>query len=283
MPETSFFLQLVLNSAVVPFGVALAVLAACRAARTDAPASLLAIVAGLLASYAATMHAQWSLVPKVALDWLPWITIGTAAIALAAQRMRNTARRVALRAVVSLSIGGLIVSAAVGSFGPQKAALSALVIGVVLVALLWTLAARPAQGPATRPLLLAMVAGGTGLALMLDSSQSMGQLAGALAMTLAACMLFALPRIGTAFSPAAGATAVVVLGTLLATAHLYAGFSLGYVALLAAALLIDPVLAALRRSAHGGLPWIPATVLTAIPVLVTVVLAVRTMQESGGY
>ena len=99
----------------------------------------------------------------------------------------------------------------------------------------------------------------------------------------AACTLFALPRLATPFAPAAAATAVVVLGTLLAAAHLYSGFSLGYVTLLGAGLLIDPVLGVLRRSREGGLPWIPAAVLTAIPVLVTVALAVKAMQETGGY
>ena len=63
MPETSFFLPLVLQSAVVPLGVALAVLATLRAVRPQAPASLLALVAGFLASSFLTMRAQWSLVP----------------------------------------------------------------------------------------------------------------------------------------------------------------------------------------------------------------------------
>jgi hypothetical protein len=282
MPDTSFFLPLVLQSAVVPLGVALAVLAAARAARPQAPAALLALVAGFLASYFVAMRAQWSLVPKVALDWLPWITVAVAAAALAVERLPGAAARIALRSVVSLAIGGLLVSGAIASLGPQKATLSALVIGLVL-SVLWTLSPRPAQGPATRPLLLMVAAGGTGLALMMDSSQSMGQLSGALAMTLAACVLFALPRLATVFAPAAAATAVVVLGTLLATAHLYSGFSLGYVALLGAGLLIDPVLGVLRRSGQGGLPWVPAAVLTAIPVLVTVALAVKAMQETGGY
>jgi hypothetical protein len=282
MPDTSFFLPLVLQSAVVPLGVALAVLAATRAVRPQAPAALLALVAGFLASYFVTMRSQWSLVPKVALDWLPWITVGVAAAALAVERLPAAAARIALRSVVSLAIGGLLVSGAIASLGPQKAVVSALVIGLVL-SVLWTLSPRPAQGPATRPLLLMVAAGGTGLALMMDSSQSMGQLSGALAMTLAACTLFALPRLATVFAPAAAATAVVILGTLLATAHLYSGFSLGYVALLGAGLLIDPVLGALRRSGQGGLPWVPAAVLTAIPVLVTVALALKAMQETGGY
>jgi hypothetical protein len=281
MPETSFFLPLLLQSAVVPFGVAFAVLVACRAARLDAPASLLAVVVGFLSSYFATMHAQWSPVPKVALDWLPWIALVSAGAALGVQRIPGAAGRMAVRAIVSLVFGGLIVSGAIDSLGVQKAVLAALAIGLVL-ALLWALSSRPARGAATRPLLLMVVAGGSGLALMLDSSQSLGQLSGALAMTLAACTLFALPRVGTDFGAAAGAAAVLVLGSLLATAHLYSGFPLGYVALLAGALLVDPALGAVRRGpSGGGLPWIPAAVLTAIPVLVTVALAVKAMQETG--
>ena len=279
MPDPSFFLPLVLQSAVVPFGVALVVLAGARLARPSAPASLLALAAGFLAAYAAILGAQWSPLPKVALDWLPWITVAAAIASLAVERLRGIAARVAVRGIVSLAIGAVLVSGAVGSMGAQKAVMAALAVGMVL-SLLWTLSARPSKGSATRPLLLAVVAGGTGLALMMDSSQSMGQLSGALAAALAACMLFALPRLGLAFTPAAAATAVLVLGTLLATAHLYAGFSLGYVALLGGALLVDPVLAALRR---GALPWVPAAVLTAIPVLVTVALAVKAMQDAGGY
>ena len=282
MPDISLFLPLVLQSAVVPFGIALAVLAACRVARLDAPASLLAVIAGFLASYFATLHGQWSPVPKVALDWLPWITLAGAGAAVGVDRIRSTAGRIAVRAVVSLVFGGLIVSGAVGSFGAQKAILAALAAGVGL-ALMWTFSGRPAGGAATRPMLLALVSGGSGLALLMDSSQSMGQLAGALAMALAACTLFALPRVGMAFAPAAAATAVLILGSLLATAHLYSGFPLGYVALLAGALLVDPALAAIRRGQAGDPPWIPATVLTAIPVLVTVALAVKAIQESGGY
>ena len=281
MPETSFFLPLLLQSAVIPFGVALAVLAAGRAARLDDLASLLAVAGGFLAAYAAILHAQWSPVPKVALDWLPWITVAGGIAATAGDRLPGAATRFALRLVVSLVAGGLIVSSAIGSFGPAKAALTALATGLVLAGL-WTLAARPAQGAATRPLLLAVVAGGTGLVLMMDSSQSMGQLSGALAMALAACLLFALPALGVRFTRAAAGLAVLLLGVLWATAHVYAGFPLGYIALLAGALLVDPLLG-VRRGERGGLPWVPAAVLTAIPVAVTVALAIKSMQESGGY
>lgn len=282
MPETSFFLPLLLQSAVVPFGVAVAVLAACRAARLDALASLLAVAAGFVAAYFAILHAQWSPLPRVALDWLPWIAVAGGIAAIASDRLPDAAARFALRLLVSLVAAGLIVSSATGSLGVLKAALTALATGLVLAGL-WTLVARPAQGAATRPLLLAVVAGGTGLVLMMDSSQSMGQLSGALAMALAACVLFALPAPGVRFTPAAAGLAVLLLGVLWATAHVYAGFSLGYIALLAGALLVDPLLALIRRSERGGLPWVPAAVLTAIPVAVTVALAVKAMQESGGY
>lgn len=282
MPETSFFLPLLLKAAVVPFGVALAALAAGRAAGARAAAPVLAVAAGFLAAYFAILGAQWSPAPKQALDWLPWIAAGATVAAVFAEKIPAAAARIGARFVVSLVVGAIVVSSGIASFGLPKAALAAAVIAVAIAAL-WTLLARPAQGAATRPLLQAVVAGGAGLALMMDSAQSMGQLSGALAMTLAACVLFALPRIGVAFSAPAAGLAVLLFGTLLANAHLYAGFSLGYVALLAGALLIDPLLAAMRRSASGGLPWVPAAVLTAIPVAVTVAMAVKAMQDSGGY
>jgi len=280
MPEMSFFLPLVLQSALVPLVVALVVLAAGRAARREAGAALPALAAGFIASYAATLHAQWSPLPKVALDWLPYVTAAGAVAALTAEKIAAAHARIAARLLVALATGTLAVYPALGSLGPAKAALAAAVMAVV-VTMVWTLKTRPARGPATRPLLLALVAGGSGLALMLDSSQAIGQLSGALAMALAACVLFVLPRFAVPFTAAATGLAVLLLGALLTNAYVYAGFPLGYVALLVAALLIDPVLTALRRT--GGLPWIPAAVLTAIPVLVTVALAVKAAQDHGGY
>ena len=279
MPETSFFLPLLLKAAVLPFGIALAVLAAGRAAGGARVAPVLAVTLGFLAAFFAILGGQWSPLPKQATDWLPWLAALGAIAAVAVEKIARGGTRIAARLAVALVVGGITVSSGIASFGMAKAVLAAVVIGVA-VAALWTLLVRPAQGAATRPLLFAVVAGGAGLALMLDSAQSLGQLSGALAMTLAAGTLLALPRFGGAFPPAAAGVAVLVFGTLLANAQLYAGFSLGYVALLAGALLIDPLLALLRRS---GLPWVPAAVLTAIPVLVTVGMAVKAMQDSGGY
>lgn len=277
-------LPMLWQSALLPLGVALAALAAGRALRLQS-ASLVAVAAGFLASYFAALSGQWSAVPKVALDWLP-LTVAVAAIAaFLLERSANGVVRVVARLAVSLAAAFLVVWPAVGSFGLAKAAVAVAVAGV-LVTTAWTLLAQAHRATATQPLLLAIVAGGAGLALMLDSSQSAGRLSGALGMALAACTLFALPRLRVPFTPAAAGLAVVVLGALLANAHLYAGFPPGYVALLAGALLADPLVAAvsrMRRSERTGASWATAAVLTVLPVAATVTLAVRAASESGGY
>jgi hypothetical protein len=156
----------------------------------------------------------------------------------------------------------------------------------VLIAAVWSGFAATPEGGARHPLLLAVVAGGTGLSLMLDSSQKLGQLSGALAATLGVCMLVNLPRVRVPFPPAASGAAVVLLGALILTAHLYAGFSLGYVALLLLALLADSLLAAGARL-RGGRPeqrsWIPAALLTVLPVVATIAMVLKAAQEHGGY
>jgi hypothetical protein len=284
MPETSLVLQLLSQSVIAPAVVAIALLAALRALRLHAVAAVVAVAAAFIASYFATLHAQWSLVPHVALDWMPWIAVLAAVGALAAEQATGAGKRFALRAVVGLLAAAVIVWGAVASLGAAKAALAVVTIAL-LVAIVWTAKATPADGGARRPLLLAMVAGGTGLSLMLDSSQQIGQLTGALAVALGVCMLFNLPRSRVAFPPAASGAAVVLLGALVANAHLYAGFSLGYVALLLGALLADPILAAAGRlrGRHIDPHWVPAAVLTAIPVLVTVGMVLKTAQDHGGY
>jgi hypothetical protein len=285
MLNASFALPLIWQSALVPFGVAVASLAACRALRLKAAAPAAAIAAGFVAAYFAVLHAQWSLVPKVAQDWLPWVALAGAGAAVAVENVRHGGARLAARFLISMTAGALVVWPALDSFGMQKAAFSVAVMAV-LVCATWSYMARAIDHRPTPPLLLAVVAGGAGLALMLDSSQSLGQLSGALASTLAACIAFNLRRLRTAFSPAASGVAVLVLGTLLANAHLYAGFSLGYVALLIGGLLADPLVAGidrLRRLDGSAGSWATATVLTAIPVAVTVGLAVKAVQGAGGY
>jgi hypothetical protein len=186
---------------------------------------------------------------------------------------------------VGLVAAGIVAWGALGSLGIAKAAVS-VVLAAVLITFVWSAFATAKDGGARSPLLLAVVAGGTGLSLMLDSSQQIGQLCGALAVALACCMLFNVPKTRVAFPPAAAGTATVLLGALILNAHLYAGFSLGYVALLVIALLADALLAAgirLRgRDLHPS-SWIPSAVLTVIPVLATLALVLKAAQEHGGY
>ena len=122
--------------------------------------------------------------------------------------------------------------------------------------------------------------------MLLDSSQSAGSLGGALSASLGACLLFCLPRMGGVFSAAAAGMTALILGTLLAIAHLYGGFPLTYVALLAAALWAEPMLAALmqarERPVTAAWQWAGAA-LTILPTVATVALAVKAMQDSGGY
>jgi hypothetical protein len=287
MPDAAIVWPMLWQGALLPFGVAIALLFGGRALRLRAAASVLAVAGGFLASYFAALHAQWSWVPKVALDWLPLTAVLAALAALAIESRSPVQGRWMARGLVSVGAAALVVWPALASFGAVKAVIA---IGVAagLVTLAWSLqAASSHRGTATQPLLLAVVAGGAGLALMLDSSQSAGRLSGALAMTLAACLLFALPGLRVPFTSAASGLAVVLLGTLLANAHLYAGFPPSYLALLVGALLAQPLLDALlhrgRPPADDGWAWLPPAVLTVVPVVVTVGLAVKAASDSGGY
>lgn len=284
MPDISFVLPLILQSAVLPFALALALLAAGRA-RLGAATAVVAMAAGFLASYFATLHAQWSPLPKVALDWVPLLVVAGALAAVLTENIRSTGARRLARLAVSLAAAAVVVGPALESLGATKAAVAVLGTGL-LVAIGWTVKAHAAAHRPTPPLMLAVVAGGTGLALMLDSSQSIGQLSGGLASVLAACLAFNLPRVRAAFGPAAAGFAVLLLGVLLANAHLYAGFSLGYVALLAIAVVADPLWSLLRRTRPQGdaiAAWATAAVLTAIPVVATIGLAVKAAHDAGGY
>jgi hypothetical protein len=282
MPDPSFIIPLFLQSALLPFCLTLALLFALRLNAV----AVIALAAGFIASYFAVLHAQWSLVPHQALDWMPAIAVLGALGALATENIKNAAARVIARLALSLAAAAVIAWPGLAGLGLQKTLLSVL-LGAGLVCAAWTYLARAGQSRPTPPLLLMVVAGGAGMALMLDSSQAIGQLNGALASVLAACMVFQfLPRTRMVFSAAATGLAVLVLGALLLNAYLYAGFSLAYVALLAGGLLADPLVHAinrLRRRHDGAGSWTMATMLAAIPVLITIGLAIKTAQEAGGY
>lgn len=283
MPDISFFVPLFVQSALVPFGVALAVLVVARIAQPGAIGPALAVAAGFLGTYFAALHAQWSPLPKLALDWLPWIAVAGTAGAVLAERIGRAGLRIVARLALALAAGAVVVWPALAGLGLPQALLIAAVTGSV-VCTVWSALAQAAASRPTPPWLLAVVAGGAGVALMLDSSQSLGQLSGGLAAALAACALLGLRR--SAFSPAAAGSAVLLLGALLANAYVYAGFPLAYIALLVAGLLADPAVAALnrlRKRRGGAGSFAVATVLTALPAAVAIGLAVQAAAESGGY
>src|SRR3954447_23782838 len=97
MSESPLVVQLLWQSALVPLAVALVLLVLSRALRLNAVASVLAVTGAFIASYFAILHTQWSLLPQVALDWMPLIALGAAAAALAIEHADGAARRFALR------------------------------------------------------------------------------------------------------------------------------------------------------------------------------------------
>ena len=269
MPDPSFVFPLLLQSILIPAVVCAAVLLLCGRDRPGWPAPV-AIAAGFLASMIATYHAQWSFPPHQALDWMPLVL----ALALCAIGVE---RRGAwwLRLLLSALTAAVVAWPALGSAGAAKTI--ATVAGMaVLMTGAWTALASAAQRPAA-PVALTLAAGGAGLALMIDASQLLGQLCGGLGVAIAVCGLL---RLRGGFGRAAVGASVLLLGAMLGYAGIYAGFGMPMVALLLAAVLAEPLLTALRRQPA---PTLAAVVLTMVPVLAAVGLAVKAMQDSGGY
>ena len=266
MPDPSFILPLLLQSVLAPAAACAALLLLARV-RRDWSASV-AIAGGFLASMAATYHAQWSFPPHQALDWMPLVLLA-ALCAIAVERRGSLAGRLLL----SLFTASVVALPAFGSAGLAKT-LVAIAVIALLMTVAWTALAAASRRPAA-PLALTLAAGGAGLALMIDASQLLGQLCGGLGVAIGVCGLLRRP-----FGPAAAGTAVLLLGALLGYAFIYAGFGMLMVALLVAALLADALLGALRR---GPAAPLPGALLTVLPVLVAVGLAVKAMQDAGGY
>jgi hypothetical protein len=277
MPDPAFFLPLVLQSAVLPFGVSLALLFALRASRAGVA---LAIAIAFVASYFAVFHQQWSFAPKQALDWMPWIVMLGAAGAIIAERSGDAMRRL-LRLLTSLAVSAIVAWPALASSGMEKTAVTIALMGVAIWAA-WTYLARPAGAVSTPPLLLMIVAGGAALTLMLDASQLIGQLIGGLAAALIAFLVFNLRGAQGAFSGTATGVTVLLLGALLGNAYIFAGFSLAYIALLASGLLAATVIEAMRGNGRPA-SWIAVALLAAIPVLTVLGLAVKAAHDAGGY
>lgn len=276
MPDPSFVLPLLLQSALVPAATAAILLLLLSARRRTWPAPL-GIAAGLLASYIATYHAQWRFPPHQALDWLP-LVLAVALGAIAAGR-QDRAGALPARLILALLVSGIVAWPALGSAGMPKTLLL-VVVAAALITAVWTALAAPAsseRSPAAA-LVLAAVAGGAGLALMIDASQLLGQLCGALGVSVLVCGLWRpLPQ------DMAGAfvgVATLLLGALLAYAHIYAGFGLLMVLLLTGALLAG---ALAIRLVSGPRAWLAAIAASGPPVLAALGLAIKAMQDSGGY
>jgi hypothetical protein len=284
VPDLSFLLPLIFQSAVIPFVIAL-MLSFALHRRVRSSAVVIALAVAFLASYFATLHAQWSFVPHQALDWMPWIALFGAAAAMAVQRIPGSVARVLARAAVAVVAISLVVWPAQQSVGAAEAA--AIIGGAGLaITVAWSYLAAAAATRPTPPILLMIVAGGAGMSLMFDSSQAIGQLSGALASALAAMVVVNIPRIRAGFGGDTAGFAVVVLGTLLTSAWLYAGLPLAYVALLAGGILADVIVIGASRflQRNGGFgSYASAVILGAIPVVATVVLAAKAAQEAGGY
>lgn len=272
MPDPSFVLPLLLQSVLVPAAacvVLLSILLRAGGAHRDWPAPV-AIAGGFLASMAATYHPQWSFPPHQALDWMP-LVLALALCAIAVEPRGAWRSRLLLSALVAAVVAWPALASAGAAMTLATAALMAL-----LMTATWTALASAAQRPAA-PLALTLAAGGAGLALMIDASQLIGQLCGALGVAVAACGLL---RLRAGFGAAAVGASVLLLGAMLGYARIYAGFGLPMMALLLAALLAEPLLTALRRRPA---PVLPAALLITMPVLAAIGLAVRAMQASGGY
>jgi len=269
MPDPSFVLPLLLQSVLIPAAVCAALLLLLTRARSAWSAPI-AIAGGFLASMAATYHAQWSFPPHQALDWMP-LVLALALCATAVERRGGWWPRLLLSALTA----AVVAWPALESAGAAKT-VATVAIMALLMSGAWTALAAAAQRPAT-PLALTLAAGGGGLALMIDASQLIGQLCGGLGVAIAVCGLL---RLRAGFGAAAVGTSVLLLGAMFGYARIYAGFGMPMMALLLVALLAEPVLTALRRRPT---PALPAALLPMIPVLATIGLAVRAMQNSGGY
>jgi hypothetical protein len=271
MPDPSFLLPLLLQSLLIPAAISAMILLLFSARHRAWPAPL-AIAAGLLASYIATFHAQWSFPPHQALDWLP-LVLALALGAIAATRSGALGPRLLL----ALLVATVAAMPALASNGTARTALVIFAVAALITAVWSSLTAVKVHGQAAS-LILAIVAGGAGLALMIDASQLLGQLCGALGVALFVCALQKRGRLH--FGPAGIGLATLMLGALLAYAHIYAGFGLLMVLLLAGALLAASVA---MRQASGPRASIAGIAVAALPVIAVIGLAIKAMQDSGGY
>jgi hypothetical protein len=250
------------------------------------PSALVAVAAGFMASYFTVYGSQWSAAPRQALDWIaPIVVLGSAAAWAIEGRARAAGVGFAARFVVSALAAGALVAPAAASLSAIAIAAYVLVAGIAIGAA-WSYLARARGSGAAAPTVVAVIASGSALALMIDASQSIGQLSGALASAVLAWLVFNLVRRRAEAAPAVAGLSVLLLGGLLLTAHRYAGFPLAYVTILAGAILAHVIVyvpLGLKNRVPGTGAWLASTALASVAVLLVVGLALKAMQDSGGY
>jgi hypothetical protein len=298
MPDPSFLVPLLLQSAVIPAATVVAVWlpakrllkgsthASLQAARTDGAAfpvlPAVAVACGFLAAFFATFHAQWSLPPGQALDWLPWI-VAAALAQVAIARHRRARKLLSRLAVTGVA---LVVTAWPALPGLGIGRVGALVgVGTVLILSAQNWRTGPQAVTPTRLLPLTVISGCAGLAMLLDSSQVLGQLGGALGMALLGLVAVGVLQPRSIDAQAVQDIAILILGVLLANAWLYADLPVLIIGFLAVGLLAGALIQYLDQARTGesrkGL--ILARACSLLCGAATLLLAVRAAQESGGY
>lgn len=241
-----------------------------------------AAYAGFIAAYAA-LYPNLSFPPRSVLAWLPWLTLGGAAIA-----------QVADRAPPPAGLAGRLLAAAIASFvllapilRQESVGSGLLQAGVVtgLWWLLWITVARPARDDGTGALSLTLTAAGLALAAPLSGSLLLAELGGSLASALASA--WAWSRVTGTSGRGARDLAVLLLGALLVDLRFYAEASLIVVLGLIAIPFVGLATGGLIRRWVSGRP--AAVILASglgalVPLGVALWQAFRVYQASaGGY
>jgi hypothetical protein len=236
---------------VVPSAVAALVMwATCRLALRPTAAWTLSAAAGIILGIVAqNVRVGWPIAldklfhPRVALDWLPWLVLGAAAINLLAAYTPRTFQRwlVALACVFAISVPLRLLAGSVyvtSRWTPTER-LGVLAIWSLVFAFWWLTLAFGRQNPLplVRSGLLLIVAFGISLSLAASGAITLGELGGVTAATIfaATAVSWLTGTLADGPSNAAGPLAVT-LGSLIFLGYYYSQLTLPNVALLALSL-----------------------------------------------
>lgn len=230
-----------------------------------------------------TLNGAFVWPPAQALDWLPMLlAAGLALFAVDDYHDFPARLRVGLQGLFALVAAGLLLLPLLEQDAGALAALP--LIGGVWLAVWFHVDGRTprALGPATA---LFVVAVGNAAVAVLTGSVLLGQLSGALAAALGACLLAGLIRREPLLGHAGVATGVIALGILLLAERYYAELPLSVLALLLSAFALSAVFSIRHRRG----PWrlrdgLWAGMLAGVPVLLAAWLAYRFfMPPAGAY